>query len=103
MAAQPATGTGEAGEGEKREHHRRARRHRDFHKPREGAPIAAAAPADGATAAEAREDKGERRARVEGKGRERDGEGRRDKFQEERRGDAIAARVLYEDLQDRSK
>ena len=87
VAAQPATGTGEAGEGEKREHHRRGRRHRDFPKPRESVPAAAAAPADGAPAAELREGKGERRERVEGKGRDRNGEGRRDKLQEERRGD----------------
>jgi ATP-dependent RNA helicase SUPV3L1/SUV3 len=94
-AAQPAAGAGEAGQGErqgeKREHHRRGRRHRDFHKPREGATaevLAPAAPADiapASPASEVREDKPSRRERFEGKGGERDGERRRDKFQQERR------------------
>jgi ATP-dependent RNA helicase SUPV3L1/SUV3 len=97
--AQPLAASGEAGQsekpGEKREHHRRGRHHRNFHKPREGAPLEAAAPADnapansvpadGAPAAEMREDKGPRRERFEGKGRQPDGERRRDKSQEERR------------------
>jgi len=92
--AQPVAAAGEAGQGEKqgekREHHRRGRRHRDFHKPREGAPVeasqpaAAAAAADNAPAAEAREDKGSRRERFEGKGGERDGERRREKSQDKR-------------------
>ncbi|UGX99898.1 helicase-related protein [Bradyrhizobium quebecense] len=74
--AQAAEG---GGEGEKREHHRRPRRHQDFRVPRPGAPAdgaapAAAAPADGAP----REDKGQRRERFEGKGRDRDNERRRD-------------------------
>ncbi|WP_342725117.1 helicase-related protein [Bradyrhizobium sp. B097] len=66
--AQAAEG---GGEGEKREHHRRPRRHQDFRVPRPAAPAdgaapAAAAPADGAP----REDKGQRRERFEGKGRD---------------------------------
>ncbi|WP_375786446.1 helicase-related protein [Bradyrhizobium sp. Pha-3] len=79
--AQAAEG---GGEGEKREHHRRPRRHQDFRVPRPGAPAdgsapVAAAPADGAP----REDKGQRRERFEGKGfegkgRDRDNERRRD-------------------------
>jgi ATP-dependent RNA helicase SUPV3L1/SUV3 len=75
--AQPAAAASEAGEGAQREHHRRGRRHQDFRKPREGAPAeAVAAPAEGAPA---REDRGPRRERFEGKGRDRDG-GRREKF-----------------------
>ena len=100
--AQPQAASGEAGQDEKqgekqgdkqddkREHHRRGRRHRDFHKPRENAPVEAAAPADGAApapAGEAREDKPSRHERFEGNARERDGERRRDKPQEERRGE----------------
>jgi ATP-dependent RNA helicase SUPV3L1/SUV3 len=79
--------TGEAGEGDKREQHRRGRRHQDFHfrKNRGDAPAQTGAPAaDGAPAAaaqETREDRGSRRERFEGKGRDRDNEGRRDKFQ----------------------
>ncbi|WP_342708922.1 helicase-related protein [Bradyrhizobium sp. B124] len=66
--AQAAEG---GGEGEKREHHRRPRRHQDFRVPRPAAPAdgaapVAAAPADGAP----REDKGQRRERFEGKGRD---------------------------------
>jgi ATP-dependent RNA helicase SUPV3L1/SUV3 len=74
---------GEAGEGDKREPHRRGRRHQDFRKSRGDAPApAATAAADGAPAPqEAREDRGSRRERFEGRGRERDNEGRRDKFQ----------------------
>jgi ATP-dependent RNA helicase SUPV3L1/SUV3 len=94
--AQPIAASGEAGQsevqaekqGEKREHHRRGRRHRDFQKPREGAPVEAsapAAPAEGAPAGEVREDKGPRRERFEGRGRPADGERRSDKPQEERR------------------
>jgi ATP-dependent RNA helicase SUPV3L1/SUV3 len=83
--AQPAAAAGEAGEGTQREHHRRGRRHHEFRKPREGAPAeAAAAPA--ADGAPAREDKGARRERFEGKGRDRDNERRRDKFQGDRKG-----------------
>lgn len=89
--AQAAEG---GGEGEKREHHRRPRRHQDFRTPRPGAPAdgtapAAAAPADGAP----REDKGQRRERFEGKGfegkgRDRDNERRRDnKFGGDRKGE----------------
>ncbi|MBR0757473.1 helicase [Bradyrhizobium jicamae] len=73
QAAAPAEG-GEGGE--KREHHRRPRRHQDFRKAREGAPAeASAAPAEGAPQ---REDRGQRRERFEGKGRDRDNERRRD-------------------------
>ncbi|VIO70287.1 helicase-related protein [Bradyrhizobium ivorense] len=71
----PAT---EGAEGEKREQHRRPRRHQDFrHKPREGAPAeatAAAAPADGAPG---RDNRDQRRERIEGKGRDRDNNERR--------------------------
>lgn len=90
-SAQAAEG---GGEGERREHHRRPRRHQDFRAPRTGAPAdgsapAAAAPADGAP----REDKGQRRERFEGKGfegkgRDRDNERRRDnKFGGDRKGE----------------
>ncbi|PAY10117.1 helicase [Bradyrhizobium sp. UFLA03-84] len=76
--AQAAEG---GGEGEKREHHRRPRRHQDFRTPRPGAPAdataAAAAPADGAPARDNREDRGQRRERFEGKGRDRDNNERR--------------------------
>ncbi|TWC01313.1 ATP-dependent RNA helicase SUPV3L1/SUV3 [Bradyrhizobium macuxiense] len=77
--AEGAQATEGGGEGEKREHHRRPRRHQDFRVPRPGAPAdatpTAAAPADGAPA---REDRGQRRERFEGKGRDRDNERRRD-------------------------
>jgi ATP-dependent RNA helicase SUPV3L1/SUV3 len=77
--AQPAAAAGETAEGEKREpHHRRGRRgrHQDFRVPRSDAPGAAApaaavAATDGAPAPEAREDRGPRRERFEGKGRDR--------------------------------
>ncbi|QOZ37301.1 helicase-related protein [Bradyrhizobium sp. CCBAU 53421] len=84
--AQAAEG---GGEGEKREHHRRTRRHQDFRTPRPGAPAeAAAAPADGAQARDNRDDKGQRRERFEGKGRDRDNERRRDnKFGGDRKGE----------------
>ncbi|MHC2466209.1 helicase-related protein [Bradyrhizobium embrapense] len=78
--AEGAQATEGAGEGDnKREQHRRPRRHQDFRAPRPGAPAdgsapAAAAPADGAP----REDRGQRRERFEGKGRDRDNERRRD-------------------------
>jgi len=97
QAATPAEG-GEGG-GEKRERHRRPRRHQDFRAPpREGTPAeagaapaatTAAAPAEGAP----REDRGQRRERFEGKGfegkgRDRDNERRRDnKFGGDRKGD----------------
>jgi ATP-dependent RNA helicase SUPV3L1/SUV3 len=87
--AQPAAAAeGEAGTGEKREPHRRGRRgrHQDFRVPRSDAPgaavpAAAVAATDGAPAPEARE--APRRERFEGKGRDRDREkdGRKDKFQ----------------------
>jgi ATP-dependent RNA helicase SUPV3L1/SUV3 len=83
--AQPAAAAGEGGDGAQREHHRRGRRHQDFRKPREGAPAeSATAPAEGAPA---HEDRGSRRERFEGKGRDRDNERRRDKFQGDRKGD----------------
>ncbi|QPF85393.1 helicase [Bradyrhizobium genosp. L] len=96
--AQAGAPAAEGGEGEKREHHRRPRRHQDFrHKPREAAPAdvsaaapadAAAAPADGAPARDNnRPDRGERRDRVEGKGRDRDNERRGNKFGGDRKGD----------------
>ncbi|WP_050403763.1 helicase-related protein [Bradyrhizobium embrapense] len=78
--AEGAQATEGGGEGDnKREQHRRPRRHQDFRAPRPGAPAdgsapAAAAPADGAP----REDRGQRRERFEGKGRDRDNERRRD-------------------------
>ncbi|KJC51723.1 helicase [Bradyrhizobium sp. LTSP885] len=75
----PAAAAGEAAPGEKREHHRRPRRHQDFRvPPREGAPAevaaAPAAPVDGAPAPapDNRGDRGPRRERFEGKGRDRD-------------------------------
>jgi ATP-dependent RNA helicase SUPV3L1/SUV3 len=88
--AQPAAATaeGESATGEKREPHRRGRRgrHQDFRVPRSDAPgaavpAAAVAATDGAPAPEARE--APRRERFEGKGRDRDREkdGRKDKFQ----------------------
>jgi len=75
----------EGGEGDKREQHRRPRRHQDFRTPRPGAPAdAPAAPADGAP----REGRDQRRERFEGKGRDRDNERRRDnKFGGERKGE----------------
>jgi ATP-dependent RNA helicase SUPV3L1/SUV3 len=97
--AQLAAAPGEPGAGDKREHHRRGRRHHgnDFRKPREGAPAeaATAAPAvvDGAPAsapaAVARDDNGRPpRERFQGKDRERDKDrekgGRPDKFQGDR-------------------
>ncbi|MGY3693819.1 ATP-dependent RNA helicase SUPV3L1/SUV3 [Bradyrhizobium sp. USDA 3240] len=77
--AEGAQATEGGGDGEKREHHRRPRRHQDFRVPRPAAPAdgaapVAAAPADGAP----REDRGQRRERFEGKGRDRDNERRRD-------------------------
>jgi len=73
--APAAAASGEAAPGEKREQHRRPRRHQDFRVPaREGAPAeVAAAPAvatDGAPAPDARGDRGPRRERFEGKGRD---------------------------------
>jgi ATP-dependent RNA helicase SUPV3L1/SUV3 len=90
----PAVAAGEAGAGEKREHHRRGRRNNEFRKPRTDAPgVIAAAPADGAPApAEARTDqrpdqRNDRgrppRERFEGKDREK---GDRPKFQGNREG-----------------
>ncbi|QOZ29243.1 helicase-related protein [Bradyrhizobium sp. CCBAU 51753] len=71
----PAT---EGAEGEKREHHRRPRRHQDFrHKPREGAPAEATAAAASADGAPGRDNRDQRRERFEGKGRDRDNNERR--------------------------
>ncbi|SDT34564.1 helicase-related protein [Bradyrhizobium canariense] len=87
--AQPAAAAaGEAATGEGEKHHRRGRRgrHQDFRvPPRSDAPAAEAAPAAAAVAvdgapAPAREDRGSRRERFEGKGN-RDKDGRSDKFQ----------------------
>jgi ATP-dependent RNA helicase SUPV3L1/SUV3 len=79
--APPAAATDEAGEGAKRERHRRGRRDRntDFRKPRPDAPgEAATASADGAPAREPREDKAHPpRERFQGK--ERDNRDNRDK------------------------
>ncbi len=83
--AQPAAAgeAGEAGkEGAKNDRHRRGRRDRnnDFRKPRTDAPVdAAAAPAEGAPA---RDDKGRPpRERFEGKGRDRDADKSKGKFE----------------------
>jgi ATP-dependent RNA helicase SUPV3L1/SUV3 len=92
-AAAPAEGAG----GEKREHrnrhHRRGGERRDFRKPAEGAPAqvtaeGASAPVEGASApAPAQEqprheqrDRGDRRERFEGKGKDRDRDNKREKF-----------------------
>jgi ATP-dependent RNA helicase SUPV3L1/SUV3 len=81
-----AEGASVSADGAKPERHRgRRNRHRDFTKPREGAPAeanAAAAPVEGAPAPAPREEK--RRERFEGKDRERDG--RREKFGGDRKG-----------------
>jgi ATP-dependent RNA helicase SUPV3L1/SUV3 len=90
-----AAATGEAGAGEKREHHRRGRRNNDFRKPRTDAPaVAAAAPAEGAPAVaevpqeqrpDQRNDRGRPpRERFEGKDREKGD--RPNKFQGNRDG-----------------
>jgi ATP-dependent RNA helicase SUPV3L1/SUV3 len=60
---------------------RRGRRHHEFRKPREDAPADAVAAGNGAP----REDKGGRRERFEGKGRDRDNDRRRDKFSGDRK------------------
>jgi ATP-dependent RNA helicase SUPV3L1/SUV3 len=101
QANQPATqdgalvaAAGEAGAGEKREHHRRGRRNNEFRKPRTDAPaVTASAPPDGAAAAaeartdqrpDQRQDRGRPpRERFEGKDREK---GDRPKFQGNRDG-----------------
>jgi ATP-dependent RNA helicase SUPV3L1/SUV3 len=84
--SQPVAATGEAGDAQKHARHRRGRRDRnqDFRKPRTDAPSdgVVATPAEGAPAPEPREDKGRPpRERFEGKGRDRDSDKRRDKFQ----------------------
>ena len=84
----PAAAAGEGAEGAPREQqrHRRGRRNNnEFRKPREGAPAdAAAAPAaEGAAPTEARQETRQDRPpreRFEGKGRDRDNDNRRDKF-----------------------
>jgi ATP-dependent RNA helicase SUPV3L1/SUV3 len=87
--AQATAATGEPGEAVKHERRRRGRRERndEFRKPRPEAPAeaASAAPADTAPVQEPRDDKGRpSRERFEGrdkdKGREREGEKRREKF-----------------------
>jgi ATP-dependent RNA helicase SUPV3L1/SUV3 len=91
-AAAPAAAPGEAAEPAKGERHRRGRRdrHSEFRKLRPDAPaetVAAvtAAPAEGAPAAEPREDKRPSRERFQGKGREgdkgREGERPKGKFE----------------------
>ena len=82
QGAQPAAASGEVvegGEAKPREHHRRPRRHQDFKRPGEGAPAEAAAAAAPAEGAPARDDKGPRPERFDGKGRDRD-ERRPNKF-----------------------
>jgi ATP-dependent RNA helicase SUPV3L1/SUV3 len=90
-----AAAPGEAGAGEKREHHRRGRRNNDFRKPRTDTPaVAAAAPAEGAPAVaevgqeqrpDQRNDRGRPpRERFEGKDREKGD--RPNKFQGNRDG-----------------
>jgi ATP-dependent RNA helicase SUPV3L1/SUV3 len=83
----PAAAAGEGAEGAPREQrHRRGRRNNnEFRKPREGAPADAAATpaAEGAAPTEARQENRQdrpSRERFEGKGRERDNDNRRDKF-----------------------
>jgi len=83
----PAAAAGEAAEGAPREQrHRRGRRNNnEFRKPREGAPADAAATpaAESAAPTEARQENRQdrpSRERVEGKGRDRDNDNRRDKF-----------------------
>jgi len=86
---------GQPADGEKRERRHHGRRDRDFRKPREGAPAQAApASADAAPAGEQgqeqRQERGDRRERFEGKGRERERDNKREKFgdrQGERRDD----------------
>jgi ATP-dependent RNA helicase SUPV3L1/SUV3 len=97
--AAQAAAPGEAGAGEKREHHRRGRRNNDFRKPRTDAPaVAAAAPAEGAPAvAEARQDERQeqrpdqrndrgRRSREGFEGKDREKGDRPNKFQGNRDG-----------------
>ncbi|MGY3603259.1 MULTISPECIES: helicase-related protein [unclassified Bradyrhizobium] len=79
--AQGAAAAGEGADGAQRDQQRRGRRHHEFRKPREDAPVGAAAASNGAP----REDKGGRRERVEGKGRDRDNDRRRDKFSGDRK------------------
>jgi ATP-dependent RNA helicase SUPV3L1/SUV3 len=90
--ATPAAATGEAAaaDGAKRERHGRGRRERnkDFRKPREGAPVEANAVAAPAVegAAPARDERGSRRERVEGKDRDRDQDRGKGKFGGDRKG-----------------
>ncbi|WP_454616131.1 helicase-related protein [Bradyrhizobium cenepequi] len=72
---------GEGAEGGQRDQQRRGRRHHEFRKPREDAPADAVTAGNGAP----REDKGGRRERFEGKGRDRDNDRRRDKFSGDRK------------------
>jgi ATP-dependent RNA helicase SUPV3L1/SUV3 len=92
--AQPAAATGEAGAGEKREHHRRGRRNNDFRKPRPDVPAAASAPAEGAAVVaevrqgehqDQRNDRG-RPPRERFEGKDRDKGDRPNKFQGNRDG-----------------
>jgi ATP-dependent RNA helicase SUPV3L1/SUV3 len=97
---------GEAGEGEKRERHRHRRRHHGPRKGGEGAPAeAAAAPAaEGAAAPEQRrsEQRGDRRERFEGKGKDRDKNRDRDN-KREKFGDREGNRRDDRDRRDRDR
>ena len=99
-----ATAEGEAREGQKRERHRHHGR-RDFRKV-EAAPAEVTANADGAPAAREQRgeqrDRGDRRERVEGKGRDRDRDGKREKFGE-RKSERQAERRDDRDRRDRGR
>ena len=100
-----------AADGEKRERRHHGRRDRDFRKPREGAPAEAApASAEAAPAQEQgqeqskpqRQDRGDRRERVEGKGRDRDRDNKREKIGD-RQGDRRDDRDRRDRGRDRDK
>jgi ATP-dependent RNA helicase SUPV3L1/SUV3 len=117
QAGERQAGEKPAGEGEKRERHRHHGGRRDFRKPREDAPqAAAAAPAEGAAAGEQpqgqaqdqRPDRSheqrDRRDRADGKGRDRDRDNKREKFgarQGERRDERGRDRDKGRDKRDR--
>ena len=119
--AQAAEGQPAGGEKRERRHHRR--RDRDFRKPREGAPAEAApASTEGAPAREPRQEqrqdqrqeqrqeqrgeqrheRGDRRERVEGKGRDRDRDNKREQFGD-RQGDRREDRERRDRGRDRDK
>ena len=87
--ATPVAATGEA-DGARRERHGRGRRERikDFRKPRTDAPVEANASAPAAEGAvpPARDERGARRERFEGKGRDRDQDRSKGKFEGDRKG-----------------